>query len=89
MHQTSTAATVLDKLLEPLARCFTVEVARQVADVRADSTTQARLDELADKAADGQLTADERDEYEAYVEALDVIGLIQAKARTVLTYSAS
>jgi hypothetical protein len=75
---------VLDRLLDPVAACLTTEVARRIAALRADSATQARLDELADKAAEGDLSPAEREEYAAYVEALDFVALLQAKARALL-----
>ena len=76
-----------DRLLEPVARCFTPEVAKRIADLRADEPTQARLDELAAKCNEGVLTDAERREYGAYVEALDLIGILQAKARAILADS--
>jgi hypothetical protein len=76
---------VLDRLLDPLAECLTPEVARRIVALRADALTQARLDELADKSAEGALSPAEREEYAAYVEALDLVGLLQAKARAVLS----
>ena len=75
---------ILDKMLEPVARCFTPAVAKQIAELKADLTTQARLDELAAKASEGDLTEAETREYRAYVEAIDLIGILQAKARTLL-----
>jgi hypothetical protein len=81
--------TVLDEVLEPVARCFTPDVARQVAALRAASTLQARLDEFADKANEGTLTEAEREQYEAYVEAIDVISILQAKARKILATASS
>jgi hypothetical protein len=81
--------TVLDEVLEPVVRCFTPDVARQVASLRADSTLQARLDELAHKANEGELTDEERQQYEAYVEAIDLIAILQAKARKILALSAA
>lgn len=75
---------VLDEVLEPVARCFTPDVASHVAALRADPKLQARLDALAQKANDGELTDDEREQYEAYVEAIDLISILQAKARQVL-----
>ncbi len=81
---TASENTVLDEVLEPLARCFTPEVARQVASLRADPKLQARLDELADKANEGQLAEEERERYEAYVEAIDLISILQVKARKIL-----
>ena len=78
------AESVLERLLEPLTDCFTPEVARRIANLRADPETQQRLDELAAKANEGDLTDDERDEYRAYVDAIDVIGILQAKARVAV-----
>jgi hypothetical protein len=78
------AASVLNRLLEPLTDCFTPEVARRVATLRADPETQARLDELAAKANEGDLTDEENDEYSAYVDAIDMIGILQAKARAAV-----
>ena len=45
---------------------------------------QARIDELADRCSEGVLTDNERAEYEAYVDAIDVISILQAQARSVL-----
>jgi hypothetical protein len=72
-------SAILDKMLEPVARCWTPSVAQQIAVLRADSLTQARIDELATKCNEGELTDAEQREYEAYVEALELIGLLQAK----------
>jgi hypothetical protein len=81
--------SVLDRMLDPLAQCFTPEVARRIANLRADGAMQRRLNELADKSAAGSLTPDEQAEYRAYVEALDLVGILQAKARAVLKTSAT
>ena len=75
---------ILDKVLEPVARCFTPAVAKQIAELRADAPTQARLDELAAKCNAGELTETEKREYRAYIDALDLLGLLQAKARAIL-----
>ncbi len=79
--------TVLDEVLEPVARCFTPDVARQIVALRAAPTLQSRLDELASKANEGELTEQEREQYEAYIEAIDLIGILQAKARKILATS--
>jgi hypothetical protein len=80
----SIAAFHLDHLLEPFADCLTPEVAAKVADLRADDATQARIDYLADCANDGRLTNEERNEYAGYLHAIDVIAVLQAKARSQL-----
>jgi hypothetical protein len=76
---------LLDRLLDPVGRCLTAEVARNIVDLRADPVAQARIDELADKSTEGQLSGEERAEYEAYVRAIDFIAILQAKARAMLT----
>jgi hypothetical protein len=45
--------------------------------------------ELADKANTGTLTEQERAEYEYYIDVDDVIGLLKAKARSLLAGSAT
>ena len=75
---------ILDKLLDPVGRCLTPAVAARIAALRASPTLQERLDELAEKNSESALTSKERSEYEAYVEALDVIAILQAKARRAL-----
>ena len=82
-------SSVLERVLDPLTQCFTPEVARRIASMRADRSTQQRLDELAERSAEGSLTPAESEEYRAYVEALDLVGILQAKARAVLKASAA
>jgi hypothetical protein len=79
----STAAVHLDRLLEPLAGCLSPEVAAKVADLRADDAMQGRIDYLADRSNEGLLTAEEQDEYAGYLHAIDVIAVLQAKARSL------
>ena len=78
------ATAVLDQLLEPVTRAFSREVAQALVEIRASSSAQSRVSELAEKCNEGKLTSGERAEYEAYVQASTVIGILQAKARKVL-----
>ena len=80
----STAAIHLDRLLEPLADCLSPDVAAKVADLRADDAMQGRIDYLADRSNEGLLTAEEREEYAGYLHAIDVVAVLQAKARSLL-----
>jgi hypothetical protein len=75
---------VLHRLLDPLCDCLTPAMARRLVKFRADSETQARVDELADKCTEGELTPAERREYDAYVRAINLISILQSKARMVL-----
>lgn len=83
MSRTSDRA-VLGELFESVSECFTPDVARRIAGLRAPSHVQARIDELAEKCSDGTLSADEKHFYEMYVWAIDAIGTMQARARDML-----
>jgi hypothetical protein len=76
--------TTLDRLVEPVVRILTPEVARALIQLRADPELQARMDELAEKCNEGQLTSEEREEYETSVRFANYLAIIQAKARRLL-----
>ena len=80
---------MLDNFLDPFGAMFTPEVAQRVAAFRVDASTQARIDALADKCTEGQLTAAEGEEYDTYLRAIDFITVLQAKARAVLDHRAA
>jgi hypothetical protein len=73
----------LARLLDPLAGCFSSEVAKKVAALEADVDVQARIDELAEKSNEGTLTDNEDAEYMAYIRAMDVVAVLQKKARQI------
>lgn len=77
-------ASILSRLLDPVEKMMPVSFARELAAMRAAPEEQARIDELADKANEGLLTDEERAEYAAYIDAIDVISILQAKARSIL-----
>jgi hypothetical protein len=78
------AITGLAKILDPVAQCFTPEVAKRVAELRADPVVQARIEELAEKCNEGTITPEEMAEYDAYIQAMDVVAVLQKKARTLI-----
>ena len=69
----TTKTAVLDRMLDPVV---TPELARQLLAYRADAQMQSRIDELADKCNEGSLTAGEREEYEAYVSAINFLAIL-------------
>jgi len=75
---------VLEEMLEPVTRAFSREVAQALVNVRASQAAQARITVLAEKCNEGLLTPEERTDYETYVQAVDLISLLQAKARVWL-----
>lgn len=77
-------ASYLDRLLDPLTDAFTREVALAVVKLRADPELEAHIAGLRQKANDGTLTSAEDAEYKDFVEAVDLISIIQAKAHHFL-----
>jgi len=71
-------------MLQPVTDCLTPEVARRIVDAHLDAGTQAKIDELAGKANRGTLTPEEREEYAQFVEYIDLLGIIKARARLLL-----
>jgi hypothetical protein len=59
-------------------------MARHLVDLHASPEVQARLEELADKCTEGQLSAEEQAEYTMAVAAIEFISVLQAKARQLL-----
>ena len=78
------AATLLERMVEPLGRVLTPEAAKAILDVRADDETQKRIDELADKCNEGELSPAERTEYQEFVSLFNILTLLQSRARSVL-----
>jgi hypothetical protein len=79
----------LDRFLEPVTESFTPAFARVLVDLRADDELQAEIEVLRQKANLGTLTPDEEAAYKDFVEAVDVISIIQAKARRFLASHAA
>lgn len=80
----STAISFLDRFLEPMTTAFTPQMARTILDLRADADLEAQIQDLRQKANEGTLSREEEAEYKEFVEAVDVISIIQAKARKFL-----
>lgn len=74
----------LDRFLDPVTDAFTPEMAQAVVGLRADAEMQDRIEILRDKANEGTLTPAEEAEYKEFVEAVDIISIIQSKARKFL-----
>lgn len=74
----------LERLLDPVTDSFSPEFARRLVDLRADPKLQSEIDLLRQKANDGTLTAEEDAAYKEFVEAVDVVSIIQSKARQFL-----
>lgn len=76
----------LDRLLDPI---LTGDVARRVVAFEVDPASRQRLEDLRAKANEGLLSAEERAEYEQFVESLDLVAILKSKARDALARQAS
>ena len=74
-------------LLGGITECLTPEVARRIVDYKFDAPSQARLSDLAARSNEGALSPAEHDEYLYYVEVIDFIGILKAKAKKVMASS--
>lgn len=75
---------MLDEILDPVARAFSRDVAEALIKIRPGGAAEKRIAELAEKCNEGQLTRSERAEYESYVKTIDLVSVLQAKARAWL-----
>ncbi len=73
-----------DRGTDFLLQIFTVQQAESLIAYRGDATLRARIEELAEKCNEGDLTEREKAEYEGYVRANKFIATLQAKARKLL-----
>ena len=80
-------ATALERLFRPMKRGFTVELARALVNLQADSEIQSRYDILASKRTEGTLAPAELEELESIVRANTLLGLLKAEAQSVLAHA--
>lgn len=61
------------------------EQTRQLAELQGDPAISERLETLAERATEGDLSAADQAKYEAYIEANNLLAVLQAEARFRLT----
>jgi len=74
----------LERLLRPLRRELSQELADALLQLKADDEVQARYEELAGKNTEDSLTSSERAELESIVRANSILTLLKAEARAAL-----
>jgi hypothetical protein len=80
MADETTTLGVDDSLLESAARCLDTNSVRALSELQLDEAAQERLDVLAQKANEGQLTPREAREYERFIDLSDIISTLRLKA---------
>ena len=77
--------SILNRLLDSVARCLDLESAKNLVALRADPLAQDRIEQLAEASPEGRLSPEERAEYEACVTAASFIAILQSKVRALLS----
>ena len=84
MAVTNFDTEAFDRATDGLLQIFTRQQAEALVQYRGEPALRSRIEELAEKNTEGELTEAERAEYEGYVRANKFIATLQAKARKVL-----
>jgi hypothetical protein len=82
---TTIASAAFDRGVEQVRDVMTKDVAERLLAFRPDSAVQERIEQLAERANEGTLSAEEREEYEGYSRANKFIATLQSQARKRLT----
>jgi hypothetical protein len=78
---TSINSSAFDRATQPIFSILTPEQMHQIADHHADQSLQDRITRLAEKANEGELSEEERAEYEGYIQANRFVAVLQSQAR--------
>jgi hypothetical protein len=73
-----------DRATGPVLDLLRPDQARRIADFHGDERLQDRIAELARRSTEGELTDEERSEYEGYAQANRFLAVLQAKARRLV-----
>jgi hypothetical protein len=76
--------TAFDRAVRPLLQLVLPEKSEAVLNYRPDPALQARIEALAEKSTEGELTEDERGEYEGYVRGNKFIAILRLQTRRLL-----
>jgi hypothetical protein len=84
MVATSFDTMAFDRATDGILQFFTREQAEALVAYRGDRTLRRKIERLARKCNEGELSDQERAEYQGYVQANKFIATLQAKARKLL-----
>ncbi len=80
---TTSESLAFDRGVRPMLEIVSPEKADAVIGFRADPELQARIEELARKSTEGELTEDERAEYAGYVRANKFVAILKRQAQQI------
>ena len=80
---TTSESLAFDRGVRPILEIVLPGKAKAVIGFQADPGLQARIEELARKSTEGELTEDERAEYVGYVRANKFVAILKRQARQI------
>jgi hypothetical protein len=75
---------IFRRVIDPSNPSLTADAARGLLELGYTETDHARMADLARKSNDGELTTDERREFESFVFVGDILSMLKPKARLLL-----
>lgn len=81
-------SNALEAMLASVADSLNVNALKALAEMRASADAAERMEWLAERANEGQLTEEERHEYQSAISFGNFLGLLQSKARLKLKSAA-
>jgi len=80
-----TSATALHQLFDSVGNWLSMEAASKLCELKVIDELQDQLDTWATQNSAGDLHADDRQQYEAILRALNFVAVLQAKARLIVS----
>lgn len=76
-------SSALHELFDSVGNCLSSEAASKLLELRVTDELQSQLDLWATQNSEGVLDANEKQEYEAILRALNFVAVLQAKAKRI------
>ena len=85
---TAVESTALGRMLRPMSKLMSQELARELVALKVEDDTQERYDYLAAGRREGSLTPDEEAELQDLVQVNSMLSMLKAEARLLLANAA-
>jgi hypothetical protein len=82
--QPTSEMSAFNRGVRPVTKIVLPEKAEEIVEFRPDPELQSRIEELADKSTEGELSDAERAEYAGYARANKFIAILQRQARELI-----
>ena len=81
-------SSIISEALRPITDSLTGETAKQFAELKFTGPIQDRVDLLASKCNEGELSEQERSEYDSLVKVGKILTVLKAKAKKIIAEQA-